>query len=217
MFASLIKKQMVLLCLFSCLVSSNTLAQDTEQQIHDAIHKQMIMYENNNKIVYHKFCREDPLCLPSIKAYASYVVSLSESYNIDPWLLLAIILHESNFNAFTVGKKKERGLTQLHPYSYLGKQSRFVQEHAHWSACKGSTGHCQYEVVEITARMLHSLLGAFTAQQMACFYRGCEYRKKVEQILSEYNTGKRFPVYKRYVNNILGKRKLLMNSIGLHE
>lgn len=172
-----------------------------EENLYKAMLSTVVLRKQKNKIVYYKFCREygdNKLCEMHIREYASQIMKYSLEFNLDPWLMAAIALHESNYNAFLKGSKGEMGLFQLHPYSPWGKKSFFVKNKTYRNDCKAVRGHCQVEVVGIAAELLRSLL---------------DTSGSLEKALTSYNTGHFLPIRDSYVYSVLTKRKILLENI----
>jgi len=170
-----------------------------EQKLFEHMHKEIIMCKKSKQedFVYYKFCREDKICVYSVMEYAKYIFQYAIEFDLDPWLIAAIALHESNYNAFAIGKKGEKGLMQLHPNSPWGKKSKFVKNKQYWKYCKNVIGHCQWEVIGIAAETLKGHLRAFG---------------ELEKALSAYNTGSPNLGNKKYVKSVKDKREILIKG-----
>jgi hypothetical protein len=191
----------ILLSFFSLQNLNYSLAQDInspiEEKIFLAIKKQLVIhYRPDGSPIYSNFCREDKNCFEHIKYYAKHIVFYSKKYDLDPWLLTAVALHESNFNAYKVGSVGERGIFQIHPKSPWATETRFVYSKAHRRHCKDRIGHCQDEVISTAAKLIKSLLVAHKSQEKA---------------LTKYNTGKSYPIRKIYVNSVKNNMNELKN------
>lgn len=172
---------------------------EEQEKLHQSMLKEVVMCRSvkDNTLVYHKFCRLDPFCLDSIRVYAKYIFKYSLEFDLDPWLLAAIAMHESNYNASTVGGIGERGLFQLHPYSPWGRKSKFVSDKKYNKLCKSRIGHCQWEVTGIAAETLRAHFDDL---------------KRLENVLTIYNTGHAKPVRRIYVKSVLEIRKRLIEN-----
>ena len=169
-----------------------------EEKLYQSMIKEVSMCKTkNNEIVYHKFCRTDKLCLSSLRRYAASIFKYAIEFDLDPWLLAAVSLNESNYDAFTVGGVGEKGIFQLHPKSPWGKKSKFVSDKRYNKLCKSRIGHCQWEVIGIASETLRAHLDIF---------------KRQERALTVYNTGKALPIRKTYVNAVMNKRRRLLNG-----
>lgn len=177
--------------------SKQVLQEELEIEIARAFTFQTVMCRkrSDGDFVYHLFCREDKLCLDSLKEYAKSIVKYSMQYNVDPWLAAAVAVHESNLNAYAKGSIGERTIFQLHPWSPWGKQSRFVKNGAYRLKCKKITGHCQDEPTELAIKLLSDALNQ------------C---KTVNGALSLYNGGK---CQKKSTSKYVKKVKEKMNNL----
>lgn len=169
------------------------------EQLYKGMHDQVAMCRTANDEVtyYHKFCRSDKLCLPSLKLYAKYIVRYAIEYDLDVWLLAAVALHETNFDAYRVGAIKERGIFQLNPRAWWGYMTPFVKDRRYRKACKTREGHCQHEVVGMAAWLIRAHV---------------DQTKSLESALTLYNTGHKYPIRKTYVNGVMSKRQALIEG-----
>lgn len=149
-------------------------------EISNAIRNNLIMCRqgSDGKILFHLFCREDELCLDSIKEYARYIVKYSLEFNVDPWLAASVAMHETNFNAFVKGSRGERSIFQLLPYSPWGEKSYFTQNAKYRDKCKSQIGHCQEESVGLAIQLLsNAMKECRTVAGTLSMYNGGECRK----------------------------------------
>lgn len=159
----------------------------------------MCRQKSDGKIIFHKFCREDkPQCEENIRLYVNYIAKYADEFEISPWLLTAVALHESNFDAYVEGSRGEKTIFQLLPYSAHGRKSRFVQEPKYRKYCKNIPGHCQETATGIAANLLKENI---------------KHCRSIKGGLSAYNTGKCYPIYKRYVSGIGKKMRTLKKNI----
>lgn len=167
------------------------------ENISNAIYNNIILcrQKSDGTIIFHSFCRNDIYCLDSIKEYARYIVKYSLEFNIDPWLSTAVAMHETNFDAYTVGSKGEKSIFQLLPYSPWGKKLYFIKNPKYRKECKHQIGHCQEESVGAAIKFLSYSL------------KEC---KNISGALSMYNGGECYKSStKKYIKGVKEKINIL--------
>lgn len=171
-----------------------------EEQIATSILNEMIMCrrKDNGEIVYHPHCRDDKTsCVAHAKSYAKTIIRYSEEFRVDPWLSTAVAGHESNFDAYRVGSKGERGIFQLLPYSPWGMKSLFTRNKGYRELCKMQEGHCQEDVAALAIQLIRNSI---------------THCGSVPKALTMYNTGECSPLNKKYTSAVFAKLKALKSN-----
>lgn len=125
--------------------------------------------------VYASHCRmARDGCPARISAYARLITGLAREFDVDPFLVGAIVVRESGLNPFAEGTAGERGIVQLHPGG-VGHRVRFVRNDAYRRRCRRATDGCQAEVLREGVQLIANSM------------RRCG---DVEQALGMYNSGR---------------------------
>lgn len=163
-----------------------------KEKLSEAMLASLVVWTNPNTedLIYASKCRNSVFgCEDTIGTYSGFFVDIANEYGLDPFLLASIAKHESNFNAFAEGKRGERGVMQILPYSPIANNVSFVLREPYRRRCKATEGHCQEEVIQAASR-------ALVASLRAC-------NDNLEQALTRYNTGRCSVDGNRYSSNVL--------------
>jgi hypothetical protein len=121
-------------------------------------------------------------CRQRIELFVEYVLRAAYAYDLDPYLLAAVIFNESRFNPWASGPIGERGVAQLHPRSKRGKKSRFVRSAWYRKKCRSLPGNCQGEIIMAAGDHIRSAIdkcGGSEALGISMYNTGrCEIRHK---------------------------------------
>jgi hypothetical protein len=121
-------------------------------------------------------------CRQRIELLVEHTLRAAYVYDLDPYLLAAVLFNESRFNPWVSGPIGERGVAQLHPRSKRGKKSRFVQSARYRKKCESIPGNCQDKIIMAAADHIRSAIdkcGGNEALGVSMYNTGrCEPRWK---------------------------------------
>lgn len=121
-------------------------------------------------------------CRQRIELLVEYTLEAAYVYDLDPYLLAAVLFKESRYNPWAHGSIGERGVAQLHPRSKRGKKSKFVRSARYRKRCEKLPGNCQGEIIMAAADHIRSAIdkcGGSPALGISMYNTGrCEPRWK---------------------------------------
>lgn len=95
-----------------------------------------------------RYCRSSTVpCETRVDAFAGFFFRAARSHGIDPLLLAAIALRESNLDPSAVGPLGTAGIMQLHPRG-VGRGEPFVEDAAYREQCLQRVDACQWDVID---------------------------------------------------------------------
>ncbi len=123
-----------------------------------AILEEMEVWTSPEGIVtYATSCRNQPGgCEAHIAKVVDIIFDISCESNFDPFMVMAIAKHESNFNPFIQHRNsKATGLLQLMPRSPFAKGIRFIHNRQFRESCRNHETYCQEEILHASFRLLY--------------------------------------------------------------
>jgi hypothetical protein len=149
-------------------------------------------------------CRKAPKGCPArVRLFSGWIVRESLRHGLDPWLLAALIMHESGANPYASGTIGERGLVQIAPGTArkFAGVANWYRDPLHRDACAEIYGACQAPFVEAAAIILRRSLDACGSEDAA---------------LMRYGSGRCIEGGGRYARGVrYHRRKLLGAAEGL--
>lgn len=180
--------------------------EDMRAAVKEVILGEMVTWVNPNtgEVDYTTSCRnQEGGCEEHIDRIVDIIFELSCESGFDPFMILAMAKHESNYNPFVVNDRTgATGLLQLMPRSFFAKDIDFIHNARYRNECRQEEDYCQEEILHASFRLL---------------YRSIARCGDIDHGLGMYGSGscegsKRFV---RYVNS--HKQRLLEESIIVYE
>lgn len=134
--------------------NSESIREAIEQIILDEM--TIWVHPATGEVTYSQSCRnQDEGCEAHVSRIVSIVFDLSCGYGQDPFTILAIAKHESNYNPFVVNRSSGAvGLLQLMPRSYFARGVRYIHDELYRDECRSDSRYCQNEVMEASFELL---------------------------------------------------------------
>jgi Transglycosylase SLT domain len=179
-----------------CTPEWNERHQKLADEISEAVLQRLTLYVRDGETVYAARCHNDQFsCEQRIRSLADMVAFESVAQEVDPWLVVAVMWHESRWNPFVESRVGARGVMQLHPLNSRFNDVEFVHG-SDWyrKRCRRTLGYCQEDVIHEGVALLQasvercsdSILGGLAMYSSGhCNVSGNRYGK---QTLSEKQT-----------------------------
>lgn len=133
------------------------------EAIEDIVLDEMTIWRHptTNEATYATSCRnQNGGCEAHVERVVNLIFDLSCESGYDPYRILAIAKHESNYNPFAINKSSGAvGLLQLMPRSPFAQSIRYIQDPLYRNECREDETYCQQEVIHASFRLLHRSIG----------------------------------------------------------
>ena len=121
--------------------------------------EEMILWENPNtrKVTYSHSCRNQYKgCEYHISIVVDIIFDLSCRNGYEPFMVLAMAKHESNYNPFILHERtKAVGLLQLMPNSPFARNIRFIHDERYRNECREDDYYCQEDIINASFALLN--------------------------------------------------------------
>lgn len=113
-------------------------------------------HPNTGEITYSTSCRnQTDGCEAHIEKVIKIIFEKACNSTFDPYVILAIAKHESNYNPFILNKQSGAvGLLQIMPRSPFVRGIRYVHSEQYRENCRSHETYCQEEVIEASFKLL---------------------------------------------------------------
>lgn len=133
------------------------------EAIQEIILDEMTIWRHpiTNEVTYGTSCRNQAGgCEAHVERVVNVIFDLSCESGYDPYKILAIAKHESNYNPFAINKSSGAvGLLQLMPRSPFAQSIRYIHDSTYRNECREDDTYCQQEVIHASFRLLHRSIG----------------------------------------------------------
>ena len=128
-------------------INSADAAAESTQLARALLARLTVWTRHDGTTVLARYCRTAAVsCEARVTAFATMFVDAGRRFGLDPILLAALALHESNLNPAAVGPLGTAGIMQLHPRG-VGKGEPFVESESFREECLTLVDACQQRVV----------------------------------------------------------------------